>query len=627
MSSLTLSGGGFRATFFHLGVINYLRETRQLEGVKRIYSVSGGSILAAHLVLNWSSYKSSELKQFKIAAGKLVDFAQRDLRGRVVRRWLLCWLCAALLCLTPVNVLPYLQPFGLGLAGSLLVGIVWLVITGTAVHFFRNRWSRIKWLEYEYGWLFRGKQLKDLIDEGTPLLHLLNTDLTSADFGSFSGDGVRLVLTNLETDEPIIKKFDCPDLSVALGVAASSAYPALFPPVQVTRRLIEATHDEMPHTRYLADGGVYENLGTRARLRLAPTDDRGPLVVCDAQRETGTLFEESFGLLTSRSVRTTDILMKRVNKFENDALSSTFSFQPVRLHDLVSYLDSHPENERPLNEKVQRRILKVRTDLDVFTPAEVQLLVYQGYAAALRAFNPTAALPGFQFTPGQMPFPLPKPQGKWLPYTIENRRVDPDALHALRKSDRTRYGLFAWSAPLFYVNALLLLLLVSLLYPSLLGWAWLGGVLPSRVRSPLPVMASYVPLKDEHEAYLSALALSCGDAARRNGETARDVRSVHYRAGPFNATASRPIPSFTFELPISEGYEVKQTYGFLLKNEQGNRYMELQRDQGPNGIRIRIPACQGDESLLLILCVQRKTGLGDWPDDATKLFQPPEVKP
>jgi len=50
---LALSGGGFRATLFHLGVIAFLRDAGKLSEVTYITSVSGGSILSAHLVLNW----------------------------------------------------------------------------------------------------------------------------------------------------------------------------------------------------------------------------------------------------------------------------------------------------------------------------------------------------------------------------------------------------------------------------------------------------------------------------------------------------------------------------------------------------------------------------------------------
>ena len=51
-TGLALSGGGFRATLYHLGVIRYLRDSGGLQHVSDIAAVSGGSILAAHLALN-----------------------------------------------------------------------------------------------------------------------------------------------------------------------------------------------------------------------------------------------------------------------------------------------------------------------------------------------------------------------------------------------------------------------------------------------------------------------------------------------------------------------------------------------------------------------------------------------
>jgi predicted acylesterase/phospholipase RssA len=49
---LALSGGGFRASLYHLGVIRFLRDAHILPSISTITSVSGGSIIAAHLVLN-----------------------------------------------------------------------------------------------------------------------------------------------------------------------------------------------------------------------------------------------------------------------------------------------------------------------------------------------------------------------------------------------------------------------------------------------------------------------------------------------------------------------------------------------------------------------------------------------
>ena len=53
---LALSGGRFRATLFHLGVVRALRDAGILKDVSHVCSVSGGSILAAHLALHWEDY-------------------------------------------------------------------------------------------------------------------------------------------------------------------------------------------------------------------------------------------------------------------------------------------------------------------------------------------------------------------------------------------------------------------------------------------------------------------------------------------------------------------------------------------------------------------------------------------
>jgi len=154
---VTLSGGGFRATLFHLGVIRFLFDAKLLEKVTHICSVSGGSILAAHLVLNWTRYTRSQ-EDFEKAAGELIDFVQKDIRGRIVRRWLFSWLT--------------LLPQG----------------------FQKHKWSRIGLLESYYNQLYRGETLKALGcgAQGTiraPELYLLATSMTTGDLCSFSKSG------------------------------------------------------------------------------------------------------------------------------------------------------------------------------------------------------------------------------------------------------------------------------------------------------------------------------------------------------------------------------------------------------------------------------------------------------
>src|SRR5438046_6052551 len=47
--ALCLSGGGFRAALFHLGALRRLNELGVLPSISTISSVSGGSIISAHL--------------------------------------------------------------------------------------------------------------------------------------------------------------------------------------------------------------------------------------------------------------------------------------------------------------------------------------------------------------------------------------------------------------------------------------------------------------------------------------------------------------------------------------------------------------------------------------------------
>jgi hypothetical protein len=87
--TLCLSGGGFRATIFHAGAIAALRALNLLRSIDNIVSVSGGSITAAHVVINWEAYNDLDADGFLEQLRELLNFVSSDIRGRIVRRWLL----------------------------------------------------------------------------------------------------------------------------------------------------------------------------------------------------------------------------------------------------------------------------------------------------------------------------------------------------------------------------------------------------------------------------------------------------------------------------------------------------------------------------------------------------------
>src|SRR4051794_4970609 len=83
---LALSGGGFRAVLYHLGLVRFLRDAGILSRVTHISAVSGGSIFATHLVLNWDRYTGSP-NEFDAAASELLSFMSLDVRNRIARRF------------------------------------------------------------------------------------------------------------------------------------------------------------------------------------------------------------------------------------------------------------------------------------------------------------------------------------------------------------------------------------------------------------------------------------------------------------------------------------------------------------------------------------------------------------
>ena len=84
---LALSGGGFRACLYHLGVVRFLRDMSVSAPTDSHHvGLSGGSILAAHLVLNWGRYNGSP-NEFDAAAAELLAFVQLDIRNRISRRF------------------------------------------------------------------------------------------------------------------------------------------------------------------------------------------------------------------------------------------------------------------------------------------------------------------------------------------------------------------------------------------------------------------------------------------------------------------------------------------------------------------------------------------------------------
>lgn len=336
---LALSGGGFRATLFHLGVVRALRDFGLLKSVNRLFSVSGGSILAAHLVLNWERYTSPDEDQFREAARELIQFVRSDVRGRLLRRWLV--------------------------AG-------WLPSYGRGAQLVRA-----------YDHLYHGALLQHLRAKGRPTIDILATSLISGDVCAFGPDG----LLRDCTTEP--RPVGLPELSVATAVAASSAFPPLFPPIRLNRRHLGIVGSEMLVDELLTDGGVFDNLGVRA-ASLANQDSL--LITSNAAGAFRLETEQGYDWITARTQRATEILMNRVARLEQEAATDrAVTAVSISISTVLTQEDLERAAQRivsPVQDaSIQKWLKSIRTDLDAFADIEIEALYRHGVEAGTAALG------------------------------------------------------------------------------------------------------------------------------------------------------------------------------------------------------------------------------------------------
>jgi len=77
---------------------------------------------------------------------------------------------------------------------------------------------------------------------------------------------------------------------IAFAVAASSAFPPLFPPVEISHRTLMCGQKDFPKAHCLTDGGVYDNLGINRVLE--KTAGSKLLLVSDAEGDFDAEYEK-----------------------------------------------------------------------------------------------------------------------------------------------------------------------------------------------------------------------------------------------------------------------------------------------------------------------------------------------
>lgn len=388
---LALSGGGFRATLYHLGLVRFLHDAKILSNVTHVTSVSGGSILAAHLVLNWSRYNGSD-SEFDAAATEILSFVKLDVRNRIVRR------------------------FPLGLT------VRW---ARRLLGFSNRRLTRPGLLEYHYQkYLFGDTSLFELPEK--PELHILATNLSEGCLCSFNRSGLLTMRRESRGEGMRAEHTRASMATVAMAVAASSAFPGFFPPLELTGKEVGAPGGEFGRQSF-TDGGVFDNLGirmfhylqeflgvdaTRSNLYLVGGGSQSlkldGVLISDVGKPISVQREaQPRGGLIRTNVRSSDILMDRVWQLENEKFSRAPGFLFARVVEVVKPGEDptapHPE--------IQRQLPKIRTDLDRFSPLEIRSLVQHGYCVGRKVCRTRPDLFGSDL-PASPPWdPTPEPPG------------------------------------------------------------------------------------------------------------------------------------------------------------------------------------------------------------------------
>jgi NTE family protein len=349
-TALCLSGGGYRAMVFHAGCLWRLNEAGLLPTLKRISSVSGGSIAAGVLGMNWSALKTQAFATS--AFQSLVIDPIRKMAATTVDE-------------------------GAILGGIFLPGTISEHVTA----------------KYKHA-LFGDKTLQDLPDE--PRFVINATNVKSGVLMRFSKPYMRDYRVG-----QVLK----PKLPLALAVAASSAFPPVLSPCEIKLsdyglKFEVATDKEdlnkPPFTTdlVLSDGGVYDNLGLETAFKRYDT-----LLVSDG----GQHFQpdaEPHHDWARHSYRVFDLVDSQVRSLRSRQLITLFNAQARKG---TYWAIRQTYRGGPLNcpEARTKELAAVPTRLKSMDDATQERLINWGYAicdANLRAYvDPTLNAPKFPY--------------------------------------------------------------------------------------------------------------------------------------------------------------------------------------------------------------------------------------
>ena len=400
---LALSGGGFRAALFHLGVLARLAECGVLGSVETLSTVSGGSILGAHYYLELRHMLQSRPDN-SITRGDYVDLVQRVITATVdgvqenlrVRALGNLWANLKMV-------------FSRGYSRSMRMGELY------ETHLFDQvkddevdgRLRRLRCLLVQpavpaaantSGSRFKPRSGNWLRYAKVPNLMLNTTSLNSGHnwhfTASWMGEPPGLTGDEIDMNDRYRRLYyeQAPsehlrDYPLAYAVAASSCVPAMFEPLPLNGLY-------PGRTVRLVDGGVHDNQGMAGLL-----DDDCNFILCsDASGQMESQAKPANGMLGA-FWRADNVLQDRVREAQYDAIKARAvagALQGLFFIHLKQELEPAPIDwigcDNPhvplpiaactsygVDREIQRLLSEIRTDLDTFTEVEAYALMASGY--------------------------------------------------------------------------------------------------------------------------------------------------------------------------------------------------------------------------------------------------------
>ncbi|ULQ55465.1 patatin-like phospholipase family protein [Flavihumibacter rivuli] len=294
---LALSGGGYRAAAYHLGTLRKLQEMGKLQGIEKMSTISGGSIIGAFYCLNEDNYPDFENKMYTILTSKDV-IRSVFLSWPFLRLIIVALIILALAVWTFIKVHTLLFPVILGLA-------IWYLISNQFTIFPVSKIIEGVYDEFLYG----NKTLKDL-SEKRPLLAIGATNLQTARPFVFS----KPYMGESYYTREMQARFLPDSFPISRAVMASSCVPFAFTPVSIDKTFIENGKELGSSAPIIVDGGVFDNQGSHKLTHPRSLFRADIIVISDAGNKLP--FEDLYKNTISLLIRTSNVFMERIKRFQ-----------------------------------------------------------------------------------------------------------------------------------------------------------------------------------------------------------------------------------------------------------------------------------------------------------------------